>query len=413
MDTSTHAGSNQTETASGAASAEHPGEAAPRHRAMRVALAFHGCYRRGGVERITLECANFLASRGHETHVFASEWDVEALDSRVQRHQVESRGGSFLARLRSYVPNCRADYGRMEPRADVLGAFGAVSPPGGVCWVQSVHAAWLSISSRERNWKGRLRQKLNPFHAYAIGLEQEYFGGRKYKHLIALSPQVRDDLARFYNVPAEDVTIIPNGFAPGEFNLQKRRDQRQEMREKLGFGESDRVVIFVANELERKGFGPLLRAIASLQRPEVHLLAVGRLDAGSCAREIEQLGMTSRVQFTGPSSDVASYYAAADVFALPTYYEAWGLVIVEAMACGLPVLTSRLAGASVAVREGQAGALLDDPHDTAEIAAKLRPLLEGGHSSPHEIAASVEEYAWPRVLLAYEATLARHADLQA
>jgi UDP-glucose:(heptosyl)LPS alpha-1,3-glucosyltransferase len=175
------------------------------------------------------------------------------------------------------------------------------------------------------------------------------------------------------------------------------------------------VVIFVANELERKGFFPLLRAIASLKKSTVRLLAVGRLSERACAAEIAALGMTGRVRFTGPTSIVADYFAAADIFALPTYYEAWGLVIVEALACGLPVLTSRLAGASVAVQEGKNGSLLNQPSDEEEIREKLSALLAGKFESSAAISHSVAQFKWEHILPTYEATLhscSNNTDLQ-
>jgi UDP-glucose:(heptosyl)LPS alpha-1,3-glucosyltransferase len=293
----------------------------------------------------------------------------------------------------------------MNPRPNIIGGFGIAAPCSEVVWVQSVQKAWLEISGSQRNFKGRLKQRLNLFHPLILAMERSYYGGRKYRKLIALSDQVKDDLMRFYGVPEKDIVVIPNGFAPSEFNLARRDEQREAMRQKLNYTDSDRVVIFAANELERKGFGPLLRAIAALDDSSVHLLAVGRLNPFAYASEIQRLGMAQRVQFTGPTSEVASYYAAADVFALPTQYEAWGLVIVEAMACGLPALTSRLAGASIAISEGQTGQLLDNPRDVQEIRAKLSLLLEGKHASSDVISSSVAQYAWSRVLESYENVL--------
>jgi UDP-glucose:(heptosyl)LPS alpha-1,3-glucosyltransferase len=112
------------------------------------------------------------------------------------------------------------------------------------------------------------------------------------------------------------------------------------------------------------------------------------------------------VKCIGASSDVARYFAAADFFTLPTYYEAWGLVIVEALATGIPVLTSRLAGAAVAVQENRTGLLVDDPHDEAEIAAKIDALLRMRLASPDEISQSVQAYRWETVLTRYEQILA-------
>jgi UDP-glucose:(heptosyl)LPS alpha-1,3-glucosyltransferase len=251
-----------------------------------------------------------------------------------------------------------------------------------------------------------MKQRCNPFHAVILAFERLYFGGRKYTKLLAHTEDVRSDLKSLYNVPSQDVAILPNGYSDSEFNVGTRETHRAAMRKELGYADSDRVVIFVANELERKGFGPLLRAVTLLEDPQIRILAVGRLDAGSYRDEIGRLGMTSRIHFTGPTDNVAPFYAAADVFALPTQYEAWGLVIIEAMACGLPVLTSRLAGAAVAIREGETGRLLVEPRDPHEIGAALDPLLNGEHASPEEISASVADYKWSRILLRYEEALA-------
>lgn len=375
---------------------------------MKIALTFPGCHRRGGVERIVLECANFLAERGHETHLLVGEWDADLLNKQVIVHPVEFKGRMPLGDLKAYVNSAPEVLRELGNQIDVVAAHNVVSPFG-VCWVHSVHAAWLEASSQRRGFSGRLRQKLNPFHSYVIGLEKTVFQGRNYKKLIAMTPQIREDLKRFYNVPFEDVVIMPNGFAPKEFNIESRNQKRDSMRQKLGFKPSDRVIIFVANELERKGFKPLLDALTSLKRDDVHLLAVGKLDAQAYATEIEKAGWKERVQFTGPTSNVADYYAASDVFALPTQYEAWGLVIVEALACGVPVLTSALAGAAVAVREGddtnRTGTLLQNPDDVSEIAKKIVPLLEGKHASHAEISESVAQYAWNKVLLDYEKLL--------
>jgi UDP-glucose:(heptosyl)LPS alpha-1,3-glucosyltransferase len=179
---------------------------------------------------------------------------------------------------------------------------------------------------------------------------------------------------------------------------------RPTMRARLGYREGDKVVIFVANELHRKGFEPLIRALAGLGR-EVKLLAVGKLDPRVFKRLSEELELKERIRFVGPSDCVSEYYAAADLFALPTQYEAWGLVIVEAMACGLPVLTSRCAGAAVAVVEGRNGFLLDDPWDVLEIREKLGRLLGGSHEADEVIGESVSEFAWDIVLKHYEQVL--------
>jgi UDP-glucose:(heptosyl)LPS alpha-1,3-glucosyltransferase len=358
-----------------------------------------------------LECTNYLASRGHDTHAFAIDWDSDgnSIDQRVVKHPVFVSSRNYLARLAGFIRETQREIRSLSPPADVLAGFGIESPPDSVVWMQSVHRAWLEISAQQRNIRGRLKQKLNPAHVVILALEKRRFIGRNYSKVVALSPQVKADIMRFYSVPDQDIVVIPNGFSPSEFSLDIRLKFRARVRAQFGFQEVDKVIIFVSNELERKGFHPLLCAIGKLRDPRIHLLAVGRLNPAVYAAEIERLGMSQRVHWTGATGAVAEFYSAADLFVLPTQYEAWGLVIIEAMACGLPVVTSRHAGASIAVRENQNGSLLDHPHVPDEIVHAMRPFLFGTPSDATAIAESVSGFAWDKVLQKYELVLSSAA----
>ena len=360
---------------------------------MNIALSFPGCHRKGGVERIIYECAKFLAGRGHEVTVFANEFERNG--ARVNYRHVELRRGMKMLEAASFYEACTRAMD--ETRFDAHGTFGCVCPEGGVYWAQSVHAAWLEKAKTIRPpWSiSRWKQLLNPAHSRILKYERQHFTKGGYRKIIALTDQVKADLRHYYDVPESDIVVIPNGYSPEEFNVVRALGQRDTVREELGFGSEDKVIIFVANELDRKGYPALLRTVEAMNDPGLRLLVAGRI-----APKPHPL-----VKYVGSTNDVARYYAAADVFALPTLYEAWGLVIVEAMATGLPVLTSKLAGAAVAVQEGITGNLLDDPRDESEIAMKLRPLIDGQHASREEISDSVAAYAWSRVLLRYENVL--------
>ncbi|HEY4002780.1 MAG TPA: glycosyltransferase family 4 protein [Candidatus Xenobia bacterium] len=367
----------------------------------RITLSFPDMNRRGGVERILAECALFLARRGHDVHVVARSVDAGLRDG-LTVHPVPAVGSGFVLAW-SFAQRALPVFAAAHVPGTPYGAFGVTCPPGGVLWVQSVHARWLEISRRLRGPKGRLKQKVNPFHGYILRREQYYFGGRRYRLLLALTDDVARDLEEFYQVPAADILRLPNGYAPTEFSLARRAAERASVRAELGYQEQDRVVIWAGNEAERKGLVPMLEACSQVDG--VHLLVAGRVSAEAQADRIARLGMRRRVRFVGSTSDVGRYYCAADYFGMPTQYEAWGLVIVEAVASGLPVLTSRLAGAAEAVQEGHSGFLLDDPMDVGEAVGKLRRLVAGEHGSAEAMAASVERYRWDRVLLEYERIL--------
>lgn len=364
---------------------------------MKIALTFPGCHRRGGVERIMLECANFLARQGHQIYIVAQEIDTTVLEADIVPRLVAKHSGVFRPLL--FARDADLELRNIKP--DALCSFGAICPAGGVNWVQSVHRRWIEISGKTRNLSGRMKQLVNPFHPIALWKEQEYFGKRQYKKLLALTPDVAQDLKNFYAVPDSDIELMPNGYRPEEFNPGTTSHLRSAVRQELGYTASDKVLVFVANELERKGFGPLIKALDLLKNPQLKLLVVGRVDYSPYIGDLEKFGMRDRVNFIGSSSDVSRFYAASDLFVLPTKYEAWGLVITEALACGLPVVTSKIAGAAISINEGRNGYLISDPTDFSEI-AELIQLGLSLETDRESISVSVQEYSWDNVLKRYE-----------
>ncbi len=186
------------------------------------------------------------------------------------------------------------------------------------------------------------------------------------------------EITRIYGVPSERIDIMPNGYDATEFNAAVRTAHRTPLRTRLAL--SDQVVLlFVANELHRKGFSTLLEAVASVDDPRVRIEVVGRADPATYHDRIAVLDLADRVRWNGPQSDIAPWYAAADLLVLPTRYEPFGNVIVEALACGLPVITTAVAGASSVVVPGVNGLLQQDPTDVSELAGLLRTALDGDH----------------------------------
>ncbi len=360
--------------------------------------------RRGGVERVVTEAANYLAAKDHEVCLIARSIEAGVLNESVKQYAVPaSRWGRVsLGEFALTVPKVVES---ITPPIDVHGAFTTASAVGGVLWVQAVHLAWMQIARSTRGITGRLRQDVNPFHRVALSLEKSVIGGRRYKKLVALTPAVAEDLKRLYGVPDEDIVVLANGVNPNEFSISDH-SRKLAARRELGLPSDMPIILFVANETQRKGFVPLLKALASIRDSQAHILAVGRLGGlKQWQKTLMHLGLQDRITFTGPTSNAALAYAAADIFALPTIYEAWGLVIVEALASGLPVLTSRLAGAAEAISERESGYLLNEPHNVAEIALNLRRLLAGEHADAATIAASIERYHWSKILCQYEQIL--------
>jgi UDP-glucose:(heptosyl)LPS alpha-1,3-glucosyltransferase len=372
----------------------------------KLALCYSGCHRRGGVERVVFEVARHL-HHNWRTSVIAHELPLPGeLHPDVEMVPLAGKilpFGLGIRRTRSKTQQV-VDVGDY----DVVAGFGVQAPRESVVWIQSVHAAWWDLCRRRRRGSLRWQQGLNPFHHIVLKMEDELLRNRRYRRLIALSPAVRDDLSRFYGVPASDVDILPNGFHPEEFHPGVRVRHRLEQRRRFGIPLGAWVVLFVANEWERKGLVPLLDAVAKMKDPSIHLVAAGRLPAGRIMHRAASLGIQERVHLVGQTGHVNECFGMADAFALPTIYEAWGMVIIEALACGLPVLTSQTAGAAEAVQAGVNGYLLSHPEQVEAIAEGLIKLRNGMYAAPGTIAQTVAPYAWERLMREYSAILRRN-----
>jgi UDP-glucose:(heptosyl)LPS alpha-1,3-glucosyltransferase len=127
----------------------------------------------------------------------------------------------------------------------------------------------------------------------------------------------------------------------------------------LGVGEGEVVLLFVGNDFKLKGLSLLLEAMAVLRNEKIRLMVAGEDDRASYVRWARKHGLERQVLFLGGTREVEKFYAASDLFVLPTRYDAFSNVCLEAMACGTPVITSRNNGASELIRNGEEGYTLE------------------------------------------------------
>ncbi len=193
---------------------------------------------------------------------------------------------------------------------------------------------------------------------------------------------VRDDIARRFEVATEKLHVITNGVDLEQFHPRLREAHRQALRQKLGVGETARVALFVGSGYARKGLPALLEAFASLAMPRTELWVVGRdRQEAAMQRRAEALlgsGRNSRVRFFGAQEDVRPFYGAADLFVLPTRYDPFPNAVLEALACGLPVITTTTCGA--AERVGASHGAVIRAGDVTALGERLTALLAPGVS---------------------------------
>jgi UDP-glucose:(heptosyl)LPS alpha-1,3-glucosyltransferase len=268
--------------------------------------------------------------------------------------------------------------------------------------VPSVHRAWLEAARTVDVGPVKVPAQLRflmPRHRVLLAMESRYFRRSHPRHVLCPSNQVIEDLGRLYGVDPALCTVVPNVIDPERFNPERRSKNRPLVRHELGIADHEVALMLIANELHRKGLAQLLSALALTGDSRMSLHVVGKAGLGPFRSTIERLGLGRRVHYHGASDDVSRQLAAADLLVLPTQYEPFGMVVIEALAAGVPVLTSRLAGASAAVDHGRTGLILEDPYDVHELAALLEEAAGADLEAWGRAAAgSVDSYRRDQVL---------------
>jgi UDP-glucose:(heptosyl)LPS alpha-1,3-glucosyltransferase len=206
-----------------------------------------------------------------------------------------------------------------------------------------------------------------------------WLGARFYRgskaSIVAISQSVKQDIALFEGANPAGISVVPNGVDVERFSPANRERYRFSTRESLGLAETDVAVLFVGNSWGRKGLATAIKAIAGSNQCDVRLVVVGDGDPSSFVRSLPA-ELAGRIIFVGPkSADVERYYAASDIFMLPTLYEPFGLVILEALASGLPSIFSACAGASEWLEDGVDAVFLRDPSDGEEARVALQAVI--------------------------------------
>jgi UDP-glucose:(heptosyl)LPS alpha-1,3-glucosyltransferase len=223
-----------------------------------------------------------------------------------------------------------------------------------------LHRAWLARRERLLDAGARFFQSLSPYHRATLAAEDAMFRGSRLRTVICISELVKREIQEHFGLDDSRLPVVYNGVDLAQFNPSAKA-RRSETRQQFAIPEEVPLFLFLGSGFERKG---LALALAALP-PEAWLLVVGKdKDTARYQQLATRLGIAGRVRFAGPQKNVARFYGAADAFVFPTVYEPFGNVILEALACGLPILTTPDCGGAELVREGENGFVL--PGDDAE-----------------------------------------------
>jgi UDP-glucose:(heptosyl)LPS alpha-1,3-glucosyltransferase len=222
-----------------------------------------------------------------------------------------------------------------------------------------VHRVWLEKRNQSGGFFQRFSNFFNRKHSAALDLEESLFANGGARRVIANSRMVKDEITRVYCYPGDQIDVVHNGVP---MELFRDQGDRVKTRETLGFDEGELVVLFAGSGWERKGLRFALQAIEA-QAGGMKLLVAGRGDSRKFS--------SPRAQFLGVVRDMPSLYRAADIFLLPTIYDPFSNACLEALAAGLPVITTKANGFSEIIESGRHGTVIDDPRNVRAISEAL------------------------------------------
>jgi len=257
-----------------------------------------------------------------------------------------------------------------------------------------------SASLVEKRRAGYYRWLLNPSNLWVTWRDWWMLSGGRYQRVVAISERVRKQVKEHYNFPDERIVTIPNGINLARFD-PSNANSRAEVRLSFGVGQDVPLLLFVGSQYRLKGLEFVIRALAQMNTRAV-LLVIGGDIATPFKKLAEQLGVRDRVIFAGARADLPRIYPAADALVLPTLYETFALVCLEAMASGLPVLASPVGGIEDYLIDGVNG--LHIQRDGQDIALKLDRILNDAvlHQRLRKSGlATAQDYAWERIAKQY------------
>ena len=248
---------------------------------------------------------------------------------------------------------------KQEKQIDLLFSFERVPGCDFFRAGDGIHAAWLARQAVVEPWWRGLVKKWMPKHREILQLEQELFAPESKTKVIANSQMVAREIMDRFSIPSGRIVVIPNGVpTPRLMSLE----ERAALRKKFGMQENECVVLFVGSGWKRKGLETALQAVEKVG---------GGMRLWVAGKGRSRHHQSSVVKFLGPVKDLSQYYAASDLFVLPTLYDPFSNASLEALAAGLPVVTSVANGCSEILEPDIHGSIIADPRDVKAFAAAL------------------------------------------
>jgi len=329
---------------------------------MKIALVKRKySLRSGGSERYCVNLARNLTRRGHLVTVIGQHID-EDLQNEVHFQRIRVNRLTSSTRNRSFATNAGA--AALSGNHDIVYGLGRSYGLDAVRVTERLQSHWLKVHYL-RPWRQFLEQR-NPRQKTLINLEQQIYQSDKVRRIVTQSQLDRTLLERYYGIPSDKIRTIYNGVDTQTFHPDVR-ESAAEVRAEWRLSKDQPLLVFASMDFEGKGLRSIIQALSQSRHTDSCLLVLGQGPIKRFQRIAGAWGVGDRVFFGGRRSDIQRYYGAADLFLLPTVYEPFPNVNLEAMACGLAPLTTLTAGGADIIRHGENGYLIPSSDSVTEM----------------------------------------------
>jgi UDP-glucose:(heptosyl)LPS alpha-1,3-glucosyltransferase len=344
---------------------------------MRLTFVLFHYFPYGGLERDMLTMARACRQRGHEVTIYTAQWqgprpaDIDVVELPVQARTNHGRSMEFVERLqdalRGAPPSVIVGFNKM-PGLDVYYA-------ADTCFAHKAFA--------ERSFFYRLLPRARRY----LELESAVFGSASRTEVLIIAKAQIPLFQHYYATPAERLHLLAPGIRRDCVMPPDYAERRRELRREHGIADYERLILFVGSDYRRKGLDRALRGIAALDEPQrkrVRLWIAGQDKQAPFANLVRTLDLEDNVRFLGARDDVPQLMWSADLLLHPAYSEAAGLVLLEAMVAGLPVIASAACGYAHHIEENAMGRVLEDPITPPAIAAAIAAVFAEGSAAWQE-----------------------------
>lgn len=367
---------------------------------MKLAFCLFNYFPHGGLQRDFMRVAELSAARGHEIHVHTMRWEGTKPSSFIIHEEKphaftlgnHARASWFARQLQS----------KIKGKYDLVIGFNKM--PGLDLYYAADGCFAEKLESKKPRWLHRLLTRNRTY----LALETAIFNHLSKTHVLYIAKKNQETYEKHYSTEKTKQFLLPPGIDTHFQRLSPKKTVYADLRQQLKIQQNTLSLLMVASSFKTKGLDRALRAIASLKQAlqkKLQLNVIGNDHPSLYIRLAQQLNVSATINYLGAQQNIAEWMQASDLMIHPAYHESAGLVILEAIAAGLPILTTATCGYAHFVVDGNAGIVLDDPFSQADFNMTLHNMLSQPaelaqlSDNAHQFAKQVDFYSMPEIAL--------------